>query len=562
MHQRPSSPSSPLKLRIKITTSRNVVFIVFILVGSGFLDSICLTGGHHQTATTTTFTNQSLSYHFQQRIFTLPPSTPAGNNSLVKGTYFDGSSSLLPSSFAILINLGLDGQPRNMYSSHSHNPLCERRGQQIWDPFSRQCRQLFCKDHYQIKDLKCVEDEGHGLKQNGNPQKQKPKSSNSSVIDSSSTPKPYLKFLDSKWTFVNVTLDVTTSRQIDRPWLAAHAAEFASQFSLQFAAAWAMPAARLVNVSVAVVSPYAATVNFLIKENDRNRTGATGKCNDDILAGLSELIVSSIGTQGHNQLRYYVLERTWTAVAIHTTLAEMTDFCLRPEDMPIWYWNSEFTIVSVANATMIYVNATGRLYFPGEYMATVLAVEELKKAPSSQSSPYSSTEDLYRLNVSSNAVVCEQTLINEDCPRILLNRSEYEFIGGRRLFSIADGRFFSHYELTDNQSVFVCLKRHPHKKFGKPLSPEEYPDALDRKVEAILSTTLMIVSISMLSATLVTLGRLRSLRSTVNGFNSLHLVACLAVMQVTFLGNQYIPRCRLPAAAFHFTILCTVSWSR
>jgi len=155
-------------------------------------------------------------------------------------------------------------------------------------------------------------------------------------------------------------------------------------------------------------------------------------------------------------------------------------------------------------------------------------------------------------NVSSNAVVCEQTLIDETCPLIMLNRSEFEFVDGRHLYS-KTGHYFEKYELTNNQSVFVCL---PEPK----MSPEK--ESLDVRIESILSTSLMLVSISLLSLVLITFLRLRSLRCTINGFNSINLVVCLEVMQITFLLNQFIHQCRVSAVMFHFFILATISWSR
>lgn len=348
-----------------------------------------------------------------------------------KGVYFDS----MPSSFAILINLGLNGRFRNLYSSNSHNSMCDAK-QQIWDPFSRQCRQLYCKDHYEIRDLKCVSDN----KANSTEEKTK----------------PFIKFLDAKSTFVNVTLGIRTTRIISKQWITTNEVSFAWQFSRQFAAAWTIEPKRIINATVQYASRQSANVNFLIQDqNDKN--------NDDIISSLSQEVI-------HRHQKYRILGRTFTAVSIHTTLAEMTDFCLKETDMPIWYWNSDFTIISKENLTMIYVNKTGRIYYPGEYMGSVLCLEEIDE------------RGLTRVNVSSNAVVCEQTLIDETCPRILLNRSEYEFVNGRHLFS--NFRFFGKYELTDNQSVFVCAP--------EPAKRQELgEESIDKRIESILSTSLM-----------------------------------------------------------------------
>lgn len=400
----------------------------------------------------------------------------------------------MPSSFAVLINLGLDGIPRNLYSSRLHNERCHSN--QIWDPFNQQCRQLYCRENYEIKDLKCV----------GN--------------DSDS--KPFIKFLDAQSKFVNVTLELQTSSAINQQWIIINQGSLIKDFCNQFSTHWEIDINRLINVTLEYIKDDSFAVNFLMMDSNDHK-------NDDILRVLSQKVVEKRQT-------YNFLDITVTAIAIHTIVAEIKNFCLKETDMPIWYWNSDFAIETCQNnLTCLYVNQTGRIYYPGEYMGSVLYVENLNEPN--------------HINISSNAVVCEKTLIDDDCPRIMLNHSEYEFRNGRELY--AGKHHFEHYELTDNQSVFVCMPQ-----------PRWFEGTLNEKIQSLLSTILMLISIFLLTLVLVTFLRNTKIRATVNGFNSINLAACLAIMQISFLANQFIHECRVTAVMFHFFILATISWSR
>lgn len=418
-----------------------------------------------------------------------------------EGVYYDS----LPSSFAILINLGLDGQFHNLYSSHSHSDLCD--SQQVWDPFNRQCRQLFCKNDFEIQNLKCV----HG---------------NASYTKT----KPAIKFVDSSSQIVNVTYGFSTTEKttdLNEQWIASNQLKIISQFSQQFSDIWLIDSNRLINISVQAASgPIVMNITFLIMENK-------ALPNQDILAMDANDHIEN------KKFHYIFMGHMMTIKQIHSSMPEMEGFCV--DEMPIWYWNSDFTILSKDNLTMIYVNKTGRLYYPGEYMGSVLCVE------------YVDPQGHIRLNVSSNSVVCEQALPDESCPRIKLNHSEYEFVDGRSLYS-RNGHYYDKFELTDNQSVYVCL---PPSKTA-PVRPT----SLDDQIESYLSTSLMLISITLLSLVLVTFVRIRTLRSSINGFNSINLVVCLEIMQITFLLNQFIHQCRVSAVMFHFFILATISWSR
>ncbi|KAI2796520.1 hypothetical protein BLOT_015727 [Blomia tropicalis] len=418
----------------------------------------------------------------------------------------------IPSSFAILINFGADGNIHNMYSSHPHKGRCQSN-KQIYDPFIKECRQLYCKDHYQIQNLHCVE-EGRQLIH-----------SNDDKRNQSDTEK---KFLDSTCSFVNVTLGIRSKPPMTSKWINDNHDKIKMEFSLKFSHFWDINVTRVTNVVVRLEHDD-CDLNFLITEYD-------GYPNDDILGRLTQEVVDG-------QQSYTIMKHEWEIQTIHTTLPEMNDFCLNKTDMPILYDGDDFVFQTNENETRIYVNKTGRIYYPGEYVGNVLYVEY-----------YDQTEHSVKHSVSTSAIVCEQSLINETCPRILLNSSEYEFENGRQLRATKIAFYFDRYELTDNESVFVCL---PHHKGNF----KHYWNMLDSKIESIVSTSLMLLSIVLLSLLLITFIRIRSLRTTLNGFNTINLAGCLAIMQITFLLNQFTDQCRISAVMFHFFILATISWS-
>ena len=419
----------------------------------------------------------------------------------------------MPSSFAILINLGRDGQSRNMYSSQLHNDKCD--AQYMWDPFNKQCRQLYCKNNFEIKDFKCV---------------------NSTKSSSENQTKPFIKYLETKSNMVNVTLGFYSQETFSEQLIITNQVEIIQQFIEQFCKHFTIDMNRIINATLAIstekekIVPLNMTdknmnINFLIMDSKLEK-------NDKILLNL---------TYSRYKYKVTLLSKSFFLSNYHFDLVEVNDFCLNEVDMPIWYWNSDFTILNKDNLTTIYVNKTGRLYYPGEYMGSMLCVE------------HTDDQGQVKLDVSTNVVVCEQTLIADSCPRILLNQTEYKFIDGKRLLS-KTGHFFDKYELTDNQSVFVCL---PPEK-----TPPTEQLSLNALIESILSTSLMIISITLLTLVLVTFVRLKTLRNTINGFNTINLIVCLGVMQTTFLLNQFIAQCRISAVMFHYFILATISWSR
>lgn len=403
--------------------------------------------------------------------------------------YYDG----MPTSFAVLINFGLDGQQRSLYSSFPHKERC-RQGQ-IWDPFNGQCRQLFCHDNYKLTNFTCYE------KPNG------------------STAKPNLKFLDTASEFINVTLFFRLNETKSMEWVRDNQNMILYEFTEKFATSWSIDDHRVIDIDLSYKEEAALMeIHFLLADDGAKYPIKA----DTVLKPLSDAIVK-------HKLRYTLVGVSFIALHIHTTVAEVNNFCMREVDMPIWYWNDEFTLFSRGNLTYLYSTSTGRIYYPGEFMGSVLYVENGSGK-----------------NVSSNAVVCEQTLIDATCPQTIYNRSEYEFVDGRHLYT-SDGFYHERYELSFNASLFTCLER--------------TPEGVNAKIQSILSLVLMIISITLLTIMLITFVRLESIRKTVNGFNTINLVLCLGVMQITFLANQYIDYCGGTASVFHFFILTTISWS-
>nr|XP_046917680.1 uncharacterized protein LOC124498023 [Dermatophagoides farinae] len=423
-----------------------------------------------------------------------------------------------PSSFAVLVNYGVHGHKTKLYSSWIHNDRCKTN--EIWDPFNNQCRRLYCRDgNHKFQDDNCVYNKDD--------------------------PKPVIEFLDSLSKFINITLDFSTIKRIDKNWIVHNGDNIINEFRNKFAAKWGMNMNHLVNISIEYLHENSLSINFLILDNRKNII---------IFNNLSHRII-------FNQSEQYELQNIWmTAVAIHSIVSELKNFCLNITDMPLWYWNSEFAFITRDDQTYLYVNGTGRLYQTGQYTGSILYVGDVNdmNAMNHHMDDDDNDDDTIEsmAKFSTNAVVCEQTLIDYDCPRILLSRDEYEFINGIDLYS--HNIHYEHYELSDNNSIYVCIKNSTK---SYDYYYDIYAKNLDTMIESILSTTLMFISIIMLTLLLITFIRFDQIRRSINGFNSINLAISLEMMQLLFLSNQFIQNCRIVAVLFHFFILSTISWS-
>ncbi|XP_027201196.2 uncharacterized protein LOC113795203 [Dermatophagoides pteronyssinus] len=416
-----------------------------------------------------------------------------------------------PSSFAILVNYGLHGHKKKLYSSWIHNDRC--KSNEIWDPFNNQCRRLYCRE----KNNKYQNDQCHYNKYDQ---------------------KPVIEFLDSLSKFINITVDFITNIEIDENIIIDLGNNIIKDFRDKFSNRWHMNNDHLVNISVEYVDQQILSINFLILDTRKN---------NHFFNELSQRIIFDQSEQ------YELNGIMMTAINIHSIVSELKNFCLNLSDMPIWYWNSEFDFITKNDETFLFVNGTGRIYQTGEYTGSILYVGDVRNNNNlnQNENKHDDSVPLFA-KFSTNAVVCEQTLIDYDCPRILLKRNEYEFINGKDLYS--NNIHYEHYELSDNYSIYVCIK-------NITKSYDEYVRKLDTMAESILSTSLMFISIIMLTLLLITFLRFKRIRQSINGFNSINLAICLEMMQILFLSNQFMNNCRIAAVLFHFFILSTISWS-
>ncbi|KAH7643068.1 hypothetical protein HUG17_9759 [Dermatophagoides farinae] len=236
-----------------------------------------------------------------------------------------------PSSFAVLVNYGVHGHKTKLYSSWIHNDRCKTN--EIWDPFNNQCRRLYCRDgNHKFQDDNCVYNKDD--------------------------PKPVIEFLDSLSKFINITLDFSTIKRIDKNWIVHNGDNIINEFRNKFAAKWGMNMNHLVNISIEYLHENSLSINFLILDNRKNII---------IFNNLSHRII-------FNQSEQYELQNIWmTAVAIHSIVSELKNFCLNITDMPLWYWNSEFAFITRDDQTYLYVNGTGRLYQTDTMIESILS---------------------------------------------------------------------------------------------------------------------------------------------------------------------------------------------
>lgn len=393
-----------------------------------------------------------------------------------------------PSSFAILINMG-HGPPRNIYSVKFHIQNCKKTGK-VWDPFMEQCRQL----HFNTS-----------IDENNCESEQEEK----------------IKFLNTQSDFVFVTMEFTVNLTGVQTWVTQHEQEIIGRFHEQFITRWNMTENQISNITVNCSTDSLININFLLLDKPSEKS-------DEILKMLKEQVINI-------KENYDILNQSIIASKFHSMLPVNDNFCTNETNRRFVYKGSEFTLlVREENRTYLHVNQTGRTYNPDEYVASILHV-------------YNDIDN--ETLVSQNAVVCEQTLFNEHCPEILLQPSEFTFEESNLIYQ----KFtFEKYELTCNNSAFVCWNKHGH-WHNIPLSVQ---------IESILSTGLILVSIILLTLVLITFARKKSIRSTLNGFNMLNMVFCLETMQITFLTSQLFDKCHYFAIIFHYFILATISWSR
>lgn len=423
----------------------------------------------------------------------------------------------LPSSFSILVNFGLDGRRRYLYSSISYD--CPDN--EVWDPFAKECRKLYCNAHYTLINFKCVE------------------------TNNTNFSKPTIPMMDFQSKSVQIQINIHLYDVFNVcDWLSQYEKmkrPFYTEIPIQLSKALNVThIERIKNVTIHDKREFPTTkqiqIELMLNEDNHDIP------NDKIM----ELLASKISISKSFRFPFY--NTTAFGSGIHTTITEEKKFCEKDNEMPLWYWNAEFELIENDKETYLHVFVTRRKYWLGQFFSQMFVVHNNKKGFHAKDLNHSN----YNVNASTVAVVCEiQTLFNDTCLLIMLDQSEFDWSADMKSVLTKNGQIYKKFELIGkNGSVLVCLDENWLINHHIDL------------VQAYISTVLTIISLAALFCVLITYLIFPSMRSTISGFNRINLVLTLIVMQFTFLSTDQIVSCKFSAIVLHYSILAQISWSR
>lgn len=412
------------------------------------------------------------------------------------------------SSFATLVNFGLDGRERFVFDMKAQMGCTDDN--EIWDSTSEHCKQLHCSPQYELVDEECF------------------KKPDNKVLPKST---PDVIFIDSQSKVINVTLafsDASTIKKLDICSLVQKKnLPFEWQLIKKIAFDLNTKVERFQNVTT-LNCDNLVVVNFLLLEDP------TDVSNQGLIKSMFMFL---------NYFSWTILikEVALKAESLHTQLPEVDNFCKQPDQLPLWYWFDDvFRPNEDEDPDYIYINSTYRYYYRGEFMLNLLFMEHVKG------------EEAEEPTASQVCVVCERRkLYNNNCPQIYLERDQYKFVDdGKAIMTIPGGNYYDEFDISDRRRVAVCKVSEESKKLD-----------INFLIEGLLTAILLIVSLMALTCIFVTYLIFPRLRASIAGFNTVNLVGSLILMQIIFLTNTIL-QCQVAAIILHYTILVTLSWSR
>lgn len=460
----------------------------------------------------------------------------------------------IPAAFSILLNFGLDGKERMMFSSDDEEDIIKNQrrcgNSKIWDPFSNICRSLYCSTEYVLVDFTCV-----------------PKSE---VINNpNNNEKPEIIDVESECINLKLNFDIDFSDLIehnilDENNLSDHVQEALSMF-------FQISPNRIQDMNITLLSN--ETMYLYNNSISLNETLQNAKMTFEAEFKLCELvnctkkepsvdnIVSMMASSVSLDTFYLDIANVKSKVSqIHQTIDSMSNWCdpvkgRRQKE----YWNQDFTLIlneGNDHTNLIkhaYINKTGKTYFKGQFLANILF------------QGYRHNHNL--INVSGFVVVCENDQIKLDpsCTRLKLEKEEYQILSNGTLTyngksELSSSLNLSVYERIDNDSVLVCYNGIPYGY--KNWIAKTYLIEFDT-TQAYLSLILTCVSITALVAVLITYILISKLRN-LPGWNTIFLTITLLLMQITFLLGQRRTvtgvLCQIVGVLTHFEILSSLFW--
>ncbi|XP_054711060.1 uncharacterized protein LOC129220656 [Uloborus diversus] len=460
----------------------------------------------------------------------------------------------IPAAFSILLNFGLDGRERMYISSEGekdmkyYQELCG--SSYIWDPFSKVCRKLYCSTEFVLVDYKCVKKEDF-------------EGQVSSYNKTAKIPDSDAKFVHLSLSAEMELLDILHFHGLEP-------SEICETIHDSLCQSFNIKKERIRNVSFNVsVANFTDIEQMMIFVNNMEDSELITftidfdlyediSVNDTALEPSVDSIVSMLASAlSINGFEFEVNNVTGRIFELHQTVSTLTSWC-NPDNggERKEYWNSDFTLVLgndssplVGNKIKgIYVNKTQKFYSSGQFVADILF------------QGYQFSGNL--INVSGLAVICDwKAKLDESCPRILLERHEYEVLRNGTVVihnsSLSNRIINNVYEVTDNDSILMCL----HTVI--PNTTNEFY-RLDMNIaQALVSYILSWISIIALSIVFITYTIFPKLRN-LPGCNTMNLTFCLICMQITFIFGQRSTvvglACKMVALILHYEILCSLMW--
>ncbi|XP_076315268.1 uncharacterized protein LOC143227843 [Tachypleus tridentatus] len=462
----------------------------------------------------------------------------------------------IPAAFSILLNFGLDGKERMMFSSEGEEEMRKNMARcktgQMWDPFSNICRKVYCSTEFVFVDFRCVR-----------------KNNISNEKETGSEGDPILADVDSIFVGLVLTIEMDYFDVLEI--IKNEKLNMGNMIKISMAKMYKISTDRIqdlqikmkpyslmlnssetesINFESLFANPVVFKVEFKLYEPCNNLTKSEPSV-DSIVSSMSSSVAQ-------NTFYLDIYNRTSKVFEIHESLETVTDWCgPRSFGRQLDYWNEEFSLILNENSTAVdtwvksvYINSTGRTYEKGEFIANIL---------------FQGYRDFGNLiNVSGVVVVCERESLNASCPRMELKEEEFEILPNKTLIYHGDPILescldLSQYEITHNSSILVCYDTD---KLKSLLRKDVYRLNFDQ-TEAYVSFILTCISILALAVVLITYIIFTKYRN-LPGCNLMNLTLSLFTMQLSFLVGQRKEvtgaSCIAAGIFFHYEILVSFFW--
>ncbi|XP_022247949.1 uncharacterized protein LOC106464506 [Limulus polyphemus] len=289
----------------------------------------------------------------------------------------------IPAAFSILLNFGLDGKERIIFSSEGEEEMRRNMARckpgQMWDPFSNICRKLYCSTEFILVDFRCVH------KNEIDDEKNSDVGGDVILADVDSKyvmlvliiRMDYLDALDlvkngkfdlneSVRTSLATVYKITTNRiqDIHITMQTIFIMPNDTQKEIEYKISTNKQIEEFLSYSI-FANPVVLKVKFKLFEPYGNLTKSEPSV-DSIVSSMSSSVAQ-------NTFYLDIHNKTSKVFEIHENVEAMSDWCgIGSGGKQLEYWNQEFTLILNENFTAVdtwvrsvYINRTGRIYEKG-----------------------------------------------------------------------------------------------------------------------------------------------------------------------------------------------------